>query len=169
MSKNLKLVEANEKDIPVIQQLANEIWWKYYPPIIGFKQVQYMLDRFYSSSSIVDQMKNQNHRFFLIQLDKKNIGFVSISEINKKKKIFFIHKFYILSNKANKGIGTKVFKKILSIFDPYEIRLTVNRQNYKAINFYFKNKFVIEKVADFDIGNGFYMNDFVMLWKKEKK
>jgi len=165
----LKVVEADEKDIPVIQQLANEIWWKHYPPIIGFKQVQYMLDKFYSTSSILDQMKNQNHHFFLIQLNNKNVGFVSISEENKKKKRFFIHKFYILSNKANKGIGTKVFKKLFSIFNPKEVRLTVNRQNYKAINFYFKNKFVIEKVADFDIGNGFYMNDFVMVWKKEKK
>jgi ribosomal protein S18 acetylase RimI-like enzyme len=43
--------------------------------------------------------------------------------------------------------------------------LTVNRQNFKAINFYFKNGFVIDEVADFEIGNGFVMNDFVM--KKE--
>jgi ribosomal protein S18 acetylase RimI-like enzyme len=48
---------------------------------------------------------------------------------------------------------------------PKTIRLTVNRQNFKSINFYFKLGFKIEKVADFDIGNGYFMNDFVMLWK----
>jgi hypothetical protein len=37
--------------------------------------------------------------------------------------------------------------------------------NYKAINFYFKNGFTIEKVADFDIGDGYFMNDFVMIWE----
>ena len=42
------------------------------------------------------------------------------------------------------------------------ITLTVNRQNYKAINFYFKHGFKIKSVDDFDIGNGFFMNDFVM-------
>jgi ribosomal protein S18 acetylase RimI-like enzyme len=43
------------------------------------------------------------------------------------------------------------------------MRLQVNRQNYTAINFYFKLGFTIERVADFDIGHGFFMNDFVML------
>ena len=46
-----------------------------------------------------------------------------------------------------------------------ELRLQVNRQNFKAINFYFKMGFVIECVADFDIGDGYFMNDFVMLKK----
>jgi hypothetical protein len=34
--------------------------------------------------------------------------------------------------------------------------------NYKAINFYFKNGFVIESLLDLNIGEGFQMNDFVM-------
>jgi hypothetical protein len=41
----------------------------------------------------------------------------------------------------------------------------VNRQNYKAINFYFKLGFKIQTVADFDIGNGYVMNDFVMVFE----
>jgi ribosomal protein S18 acetylase RimI-like enzyme len=45
----------------------------------------------------------------------------------------------------------------------HELRLQVNRQNYKAINFYFRNGFIIESIADFDIGDGYFMNDFIML------
>jgi RimJ/RimL family protein N-acetyltransferase len=48
---------------------------------------------------------------------------------------------------------------------PDIIKLTVNRQNFKSINFYFKNGFKIEKVEDFDIGNGYWMNDFIMVKK----
>ena len=29
--------------------------------------------------------------------------------------------------------------------------------------------FVIDRVADFDIGNSFVMNDFVMVWTKKPK
>jgi len=159
----LKLQKASLDDISVIQKLASEIWWKYYPPIIGFKQVQYMLDKFYSDESLRQQIEKLNHQFYLIIDNSKTIGFISIQNQGKGK--FFIHKFYVLPQKSNKGIGTKVFKRIVKMFQPKEIRLTVNRQNYKAINFYFKNKFVIEKVEDFDIGNGFFMNDFVMVWK----
>ena len=49
-----------------------------------------------------------------------------------------------------------------------KLRLTVNRQNFKSINFYFKNGFKIDHVEDFDIGNGYVMNDFVMLWENKK-
>lgn len=162
----IKLYPAEDKDLIFIQALANEIWWKYYPPIIGYKQVQYMLDKFYSLESLNAQLKELHHQFFLIQSHNKNIGFVSIE--NKGRNKYFIHKFYILQNHKNKGFGTKVFNKIKKIFQPDEIRLTVNRQNFKAINFYFKNKFYIESVEDFDIGNGFFMNDFIMVWKKKK-
>jgi len=162
--KVLKLVRANISDIPIIQNLANEIWWKYYPPIIGYKQVSYMLNMFYSAESLEKQLTEQKHVFYLIKEKSKDIGFISVEHKGRRK--YFIHKFYILLNRANKGIGTKVFKKLIKEIMPKEIRLTVNRQNFKSINFYFKNGFVIERVADFDIGNGFYMNDFVMVWKK---
>ena len=55
---------------------------------------------------------------------------------------------------------------MIAEFKPQTIRLQVNRMNYKAINFYFKHGFVIEKVADFDIGDGYFMNDFVMIWRR---
>lgn len=164
MPDNIRLIPANIKDIPTIQSLANEVWWKHYPPIIGYKQVSYMLNKFYSEEGLKKQMLELNHVFYLIREKNKDIGFVSLEHKGRKK--YFIHKFYILNNKSKKGIGTKVFKKLIKDITPKEIRLTVNRQNYKAINFYFKNGFVIEKVEDFDIGNGFYMNDFVMVWKK---
>jgi ribosomal protein S18 acetylase RimI-like enzyme len=45
------------------------------------------------------------------------------------------------------------------------MRLQVNRKNVKAINFYFKNGFVIEDAKDFDIGSGYFMKDFVMIKK----
>lgn len=160
----LRLIPVSEKDVEKIQNLASGIWWKYYPPIIGFKQVQYMLDKFYSTESIEKQLNELNHQFYLINLNNKEVGFISIEHKGRKK--YFIHKFYIQQKFSNKGIGTKVFKLILKRFNPSEIKLTVNRQNIKAINFYFKNGFVIEKVADFDIGQGFYMNDFIMVWKK---
>jgi len=46
------------------------------------------------------------------------------------------------------------------------ITLQVNRQNYKSVNFYFSVGFKIIQVADFDIGEGWQMNDFIMEWKR---
>jgi diamine N-acetyltransferase len=41
------------------------------------------------------------------------------------------------------------------------LQLQVNRHN-DAKNFYTKQGFVIIKEADTDIGNGFFMNDYIM-------
>jgi ribosomal protein S18 acetylase RimI-like enzyme len=42
--------------------------------------------------------------------------------------------------------------------------LQVNRNN-KAVEFYKKFGFEIIDEQDFDIGNGYYMNDFIMRFK----
>ena len=42
-----------------------------------------------------------------------------------------------------------------------DLELNVNRHN-KAINFYKKLGFIITMEEDIDIGNGYYMNDYVM-------
>lgn len=162
----IKLVLASAADFTLIAELAKEIWHKHYVPIIRTEQVEYMLAKIYNKESLLEQTENKGHRFYLIEEEgtKKQIGFISISSEDGKN--YWIHKFYILNNEQAKGIGTKVFQEILKVMNkPESIVLTVNRQNYKSINFYFKLGFVIKEVADFDIGNNYFMNDFVMLWK----
>ena len=156
--------KAHESDFDLIANLAKIIWQKHYVPIIGEEQVNYMLSNIYSKNSLTEQTQDKKHVFYLIQEVDNTIGFVSISSENKTD--YWIHKFYVLQNNQNKGIGSFVFNEVLKQMNqPKTIRLTVNRQNFKSINFYFKLGFKIEKVADFDIGNGYFMNDFVMLWK----
>ena len=160
----IELISALENDFTTIAELANSIWLQHYVPIIGEEQVNYMLSTIYSKNSLTEQTQAKKHVFYLIQEVDNTIGFVSISAENKTD--YWIHKFYVLQNNQNKGIGSFVFNEVLKQMNqPKTIRLTVNRQNFKSINFYFKLGFKIEKVADFDIGSGYFMNDFVMLWK----
>ena len=42
-----------------------------------------------------------------------------------------------------------------------DIELNVNRYN-KAQGFYLKHGFQIRRQGDFEIGNGYYMNDYIM-------
>jgi ribosomal protein S18 acetylase RimI-like enzyme len=70
----------------------------------------------------------------------------------------------VLPAKHRRGIGAGALHEVVKYYPKAQrMRLQVNRQNYTAINFYFKLGFTIERVADFDIGHGFFMNDFVML------
>lgn len=151
---------ATEKDIPVIAELADRIWKKHYVPFVGLTHVEYMLNLVYSPESIAKQMREQQN-YTLVYEDQTPVGYIAIS--TKDNKNYFLHKFYIEVDEHGKGIGSQLFKYILSTLKNIEtIELTVNRQNYKSVNFYFKHGFIIKEVADFDIGNGFFMNDFVM-------
>lgn len=161
----LTFKKATSNDIPVIQELVDRIWKKHYLPIIGEKQVDYMLAKNYTTESVQKQMK-EGQEYTLVYDDENPIGYISLRM--KDKNNYFLHKFYIDGNQRSKGIGTEILNHMLgTIPENATIELTVNRQNYKSINFYFKNGFVIKEVADFDIGDGYFMNDFVMIRKKK--
>ncbi len=161
--QDVKLIRAQPNDIALISSLARTIWQQHYPSIISQAQIDYMLDRMYSSATLEKQMQ-EGVFYFLILHGTEPLGFISVNEENEGE--WFLGKFYINQEKGAKGIGSAAFGRLLTVISPKKIRLTVNRQNYKSINFYFKNGFTISEVADFDIGNGYVMNDFVMVWKK---
>jgi len=164
----LELIKISADETTLIADLANRIWHAYYSAFIDLHQIDYMLDKFYSKESLHKQIED-GQEFYKISEDDVVKGFISIS--CKSPEDYFIHKFYILSSEHGKSKGTEVMTMIKKLINQRNngadtnVRLTVNRQNYKAINFYFKNHFTIETVEDFDIGNGYFMTDFVMLLK----
>ncbi|MFM6984998.1 MAG: GNAT family N-acetyltransferase [Chitinophagaceae bacterium] len=160
----LLLAEAHE--LPEIAVIAEPIWHGHYTSIIGKEQVEYMLKNMYSTDALIKQNNEGQLFYFIIENDKK-VGFIAISK--KSDGQWFLHKFYIGMEHQNLHIGGKVIDEMASLIrskdksDKIEIRLTVNRKNYKSINFYFKHDFRIEMVEDFDIGHGYFMNDFIMI------
>jgi ribosomal protein S18 acetylase RimI-like enzyme len=160
---DLKFKKASQEDVLLIAELADRIWKKHYISIISMEQIEFMLSTMYSEDSLRDQMQN-GHQFELVYTNVTPIGYISITKKNDTE--YFLNKFYVETSDQGKGVGSALLKHILNqIPDALSIELTVNRQNYKAINFYFKNGFIIKNVANFDIGNGYFMNDFIMIRK----
>jgi len=152
----------NIEELKIVRHLAERIWNDHYVEIIGQEQVDYMLGRMYDLESLRHQMAGGDV-FYLLYSDALPLGFSSIRKENVGS--WFMNKLYVETTEHRKGMGAYFFKELIAINDIQTIRLQVNRQNYKAINFYFKMGFVIERVADFDIGDGYFMNDFVMVWQ----
>lgn len=157
----IQITIAQEKDLETIANLAKVIWNDHYVPFIGQKQVDYMLAKIYNHQSLMEQLTVKKHVFYLIKNDEETLGFLSISSENNTD--YFLHKLYIDQQKSNTGIGTDVLNILIKTINSKSLTLTVNRQNFKSINFYFKNGFKINRVEDFDIGDGYQMNDFVMV------
>jgi ribosomal protein S18 acetylase RimI-like enzyme len=161
---NLTIKKADSGDIDIIYLLADKIWRAHYPSIITMEQIEYMLQMMYSKEALKKQMDEGQH-FLLAFKGELPVGYISYSV--KDTGDYFLHKFYVDTEKHRNGIGSVFFNQVFSGFEDLKtIRLTVNRKNYKAINFYFKQGFIIEEVKDFDIGNNYEMNDFIMLYKR---
>lgn len=161
--QDLVFRKAELTDLDELSALAEKIWKMHYITIISAQQIEFMLNWMYSKQALKDQIENHNHQFYVVFKNDVMIAYASFSD--KGNGNYFIHKFYVDTQLHKVGVGSQLFSYLKNQMPNLNsIRLTVNRANYTAINFYFKNGFVIEKVEDFDIGNGYFMNDFVMFF-----
>ncbi|MEO6037213.1 MAG: GNAT family N-acetyltransferase, partial [Saprospiraceae bacterium] len=150
-------------DVPLLSALAHRIWRVHYPAIIGMEQTEYMLGLLYSLPALYRQIETEEQTFWIVESAGQSIGFLSVSAQGEGR--YFLHKFYLDNKQRGQGLGTLAFGLLLARYpDLQELRLTVNRENFTSINFYFKIDFHIEQCVNLPIGQGFVMTDFQMLW-----
>ena len=153
--------DASIDDIGLIRELTYKIWPQTYAAIISQQQIDYMLDMMYSEGSLRKQMED-GCQFIIAGEKKEPVGFAAFQEI--KPTIWKLHKIYILTTQQGKGTGKFVIDHIskkIQRLGATALQLQVNRHN-KARSFYEKIGFTVIEEADFAIGNGYFMNDYVM-------
>ena len=157
----LKIRMATSKDIPLIRELTFKVWPQTYAAIISREQIEYMMEMMYSEASLLKQM-NEGCRFIIAYDNNEPVGFASCQETEPS--LFKLHKIYVLNTQQGKGTGKFMIEYLLNDIRQKggsALQLQVNRHN-KARNFYEKLGFVTIQEADFDIGNGYFMNDYIM-------
>ena len=160
-STNLSIVKASEKDILLIQELTNIIWPQTYKDILSKEQIAYMLNMMYSTDALTKQM-NDDHQFILVKDAETVVAFASYTLI--KPTVYKLHKIYALPDQQGKGIGKFIINFItdqIKQSGATALQLDVNRHN-KAKGFYEKLGFKVIAEKDTDIGNGYFMTDYVM-------
>jgi ribosomal protein S18 acetylase RimI-like enzyme len=159
----LQIKQATPADIPLIRDLTMKIWPQTYTSIIGKQQVAYMLGLFYSPETLQKQMAETTHKFILCYSDSEAVGFAAYSEMDPG--IFKLHKLYIAPGAQRSGAGKFIISKIVDdvrSVGARSLRLNVNKYNYPAMAFYAKTGFKLFAEEDIDIGNGYFMNDYVL-------
>lgn len=152
---------ATAADLPVIQELAHTIWPVAYAAILSPAQLQYMLHRFYSLPALEAQQAD-GHRFFLLE-DAGASGFASCGPLDEPG-AWKLHKLYVLPDKQGTGLGRQLLDVVIGqvrAAGGTRLRLNVNRFN-PALHFYERLGFRNVASEDILIGEGYYMNDFVL-------
>jgi len=162
MLNEITIRNATINDIELIRELTFKVWPQTYSSIISKEQIDYMLEMMYSNKSLALQMA-EGSQFIIVQDTKKPVGFASYKPVAIN--IYKLDKIYILQTQQGKGIGKFVIDYILQQIKDRgaeSLQLQVNRNNINAKLFYEKIGFRIIQEADFEIGNGYFMNDYVM-------
>lgn len=158
--QNTPIRPATSGDVPVIAQLARQIWPVAYKEILSSAQLDYMLHLFYRPESLQKQI-SKGQQFFLIEAPLP-VGFAAIGPIEAP--LWKLHKLYVLPEWQGKGLGKKLLNHVIAAArnaGAAGLTLQVNRFN-PAQDFYRREGFHVIAEKDFDIGEGFFMNDFVM-------
>ena len=157
------LRKAKEEDIEIITELAEEIWPQTYGDYIEQDQLRYMLELMYNKGELLSQLQ-QGHTFLIASENGKDVGFAGFSVIDPNNGTYKLHKLYVLPEMHGKGVGKILINEVVSLAKHNggkTLQLNVNRNN-NAKDFYLKAGFKIKETVDINIGNGFYMNDYVM-------
>lgn len=154
-------VTTNE-DIDEISKLAYEIWSEHYSYILGPPQVEYMLRNFQSPESISNQIQFHSYQYYFLNFNDTNVGYFAIQSDNSK---LFLSKIYIKKDYRNRGIAKSTISFLENICKMKNLNciwLTVNKDNNSSIDAYKKMDFVITNTLVSAIGNGYYMDDYLM-------
>jgi ribosomal protein S18 acetylase RimI-like enzyme len=157
---NIRFTTATLPQVDAIAALAKEIWYEHYSSIISQEQIAYMLNLMYAPNKLSEQIQD-GCVFTLVYANDELIGYASAQQ--KSDTELFIHKFYIHSKARGNKVGKRLLNAVLANYNTINtVQLVVNRQNFTAVNFYFKQGFIIIDAFDNNIGDGFFMNDFKM-------
>lgn len=161
----LRILRATVEHIPVIQELSKIVWPVTFASILSQEQITYMMEMMYSTESLIEQFETNNN-YALAQDEEDNfLGYMSF-ESHIAGEYTKIHKIYVLPDTQGKGVGYSLVKYAMSEAknrgDKF-LYLNVNRYNDKAISFYQRVGFTVSKIENIDIGNGFLMEDYVMV------
>ena len=164
-----KVARAGEEDMQLVQNMAEIVFRHTYREILSAEQMEYMMDWMYSSENLLKQLE-EGHVYHIAFRDEVPCGYVSVQPdgINEEGRLLYhLQKIYVLPSEQGHGLGRTLFECAVKYIrsdakgKPAALELNVNRNN-PSIEFYRHLGLKILRQGDFHIGNGFYMNDYIM-------
>ena len=153
------LLPGDDKEISEMSKMATAILRDYYDPIIGKAQNDYMLGLFQSEDAIRDQLSH-GYRYYFVRENNTNLGFFAFYP---REGALYLSKLYLYKDQRGKGYSWQILEMLKTQakeLDLNRIELNVNKNNPTKY-IYERLGFTVAREEKNDIGNGFYMDDFV--------
>ena len=165
----IHISKASSEDIMCIHDMAQVVFRHTYREILSAEQMEYMMEWMYSPENLQKQL-DEGHVYYIAHHDRKACGYVSVQpegSADDGLQLFHLQKIYVLPSEQGQGLGRALFDRavahVLKAAGGREARIELNvNRNNPSIGFYQHLGLRILRQGDFHIGNGFYMNDYIM-------
>lgn len=154
------------QDVPALAELAAEIWFEYWPALIGADQTAYMVERFQSREAIERDMREHAYEYWFVRAadDGRTVGYTG-GHVEPRTNRFFISKIYLRAHERGKHFASAVvrfYEDLCRDRGLDAMYLTVNKGNELGIRAYAGTGFSTIDAVEADIGQGFVMDDYIM-------
>ena len=149
-------------ELGLVRQVADVVWPVTFRPILSDEQIAFMMEMMYAPT-VMEREYDAGIQFYGAFAGSAPIGYLSWGHYAPGTAK--LHKCYLLTEYQGKGIGSQMLQEVKKLAQEAgysHLRLNVNRHNIKAIRSYSRNGFKTIETVDTPIGNGFFMNDYVM-------
>ena len=160
-SLDFRFLETSN-DFRQLEPFAALIWEQHYTPIIGAEQVAFMLNKYQSAQAMFDQF-SAGYKYAVVISGGQKAGYFAYD--GKAEKDVFISKLYIHKDFRRRGLGRGIrdfISKEARALGCMAMTLSVNKDNSDSIQFYTAYGFQTIKAQKVAIGEGYYMDDYVM-------
>ncbi len=157
---------AGAADTERLADLASEIWFEYWPDLIGLDQTRYMVDEFQSLEAIRrDMAENAYEYWFICDPDDGHVVGYTGGHVEPETNRFFISKIYLKAPERGKHHASRViafYEDLCRERGLDAMYLTVNKHNELGTRAYTAKGFTVIDAVETDIGQGFVMDDYIM-------
>jgi diamine N-acetyltransferase len=153
-----------ETDFDILKALAERIWRQHYIAIVGEAQVEYMLAGRYTPDKLSAYLGADDCWMQIVRESGEAIGYFSWSRVSAEE--MKLEQLYLLAERRGGGLGRRMMAHVEEHARRQgctRLMLTVNRGNTQSLRIYEKSGFTVREEKQFDIGNGFVMDDYVMV------
>ena len=160
---------AGRDELHFIHEMAEVVFRETYKTILSAEQMDYMMEWMYSLPNLEKQVA-LGHTYYIAWNGVEPQGYVSVRKDSVDAdgtEVWHLEKIYVMPSAQGKGLGLRLLETAKQHVRDNKsglkarIELNVNRNN-PAVGFYRRQGLSMLRQGDFPIGNGFYMNDYIM-------
>lgn len=160
--EHLEIIKTRPEQAAELAALAKIIWEEHFTPIIGEKQVAYMLDKFQSEHAMRQQMDSDGYEYYFFLWDGDKAGYTGV---RKDGDSLFLSKLYVKKEYRGRKISRAAIEFLLDYCHQENLKkiwLTCNKYNSNTLAVYKALGFTVARAQVTDIGEGYVMDDYVL-------